>query len=128
MNEIDITPISVVWQAASDFAKALSETDQFKAFEQADYQLRKDVPAQEALIAYQQKWRSLEVMIRLNALSDEDQLELERLRQAYITMPTVQVYAQAQANLVDICQSAGNLISQATGLNYATVCGSGCCG
>ena len=128
MNEIEITPHAVVWQAATDFASALAETVQFKAFEQADFHLRKDSDAQQALSAYQDKWRSLEALIRLNALSIEDKQELERLRQVYLTKQTVAAYVQAQADLVALCQIAGNTISQATGLNFATVCGSGCCG
>jgi cell fate (sporulation/competence/biofilm development) regulator YlbF (YheA/YmcA/DUF963 family) len=128
LNEIEIAPHSVVWQAASDFANALSKTAQFESFEQADFRLRKDDRAQKALLTYQSKWRSLEALIRLNALSSDDQLELERLRQAYITEPSVVAFIQAQANLVELCQTAGNMFSQATGLNFSSVCGSGCCG
>ena len=128
MNELEIAPPSVVRQAISDFAYALAETSQFKSFEQAEDRLRKDNQAQQALSAYQTKWRSLEGLIRLNALGSDDQQELERLRQAYITEPSVLAYVQAQADLVEVCQAAGNLISQATCLNFATVCGSGCCG
>jgi cell fate (sporulation/competence/biofilm development) regulator YlbF (YheA/YmcA/DUF963 family) len=128
LNEIEISPPSVVRQAVSDFANALAETAQFKTFEQADFRLRQDANAQQALLAYQEKWKSLEALIRLNALSLEDQQGLERLRQAYLTRSTVTDYVQAHADLVPLCQVAGNMISQATGLNFATVCGSGCCG
>jgi cell fate (sporulation/competence/biofilm development) regulator YlbF (YheA/YmcA/DUF963 family) len=128
MNEIEIAPSTVIWQAVSDFAQALSETEQFKSFEQADYRLRKDDHAQEALSAYQTKWQSLERQIQLNALSSEDRQELEQLRQAYILKPSVVAYVQAQADLVELCQVAGNMISQATGLNFSAVCSPGCCG
>ena len=128
MNEIEIAPPSVVQQAVHDFANALAETVQFKAFEQAEYRLRHDALAQQLLAAYQGKWKSQEALIRLNALSVEDQKELERLRQAYLAEPCVVAYAEAQANLLPLCQAAGNMLSQATGLNFAAACSSGCCG
>jgi cell fate (sporulation/competence/biofilm development) regulator YlbF (YheA/YmcA/DUF963 family) len=128
LNEIEIVPPSVVWHAVNDFASALAETSQFKAFEQADLQLRQDANAQQALSIYHEKWRSLEALIRLNALSIEDQQELERLRQAYLVNTTVNAYAQARMDLAPLCQAAGKMISQATGLNFPAVCSSGCCG
>jgi hypothetical protein len=79
-------------------------------------------------LEFQKKWKSSEALMRLNALGIEEQQELERLRQAYITKPSVVAYVQAQADLVELCRVAGNSISQATGLNYAAVCSSGCCG
>ena len=128
MNEIEIAPPSVVQQAAADFAYALSETLEYKYFERAEELLRKDMRAQQALLEYQQKWKSLEALMRLNALGIQEQQELERLRDAYVTQPTVIGYIQAQEGLAELCQAAGNSISQATGLNYASVCSSGCCG
>jgi len=128
LNDIEIAPPSVVLQAAADFSYALTETVEYKSFERADDFLRKDVHAQQALSEFQKKWKSSEALMRLNALGIEEQQELERLRQAYITKPSVVAYVQAQADLVELCRVAGNSISQATGLNYAAVCSSGCCG
>ena len=50
-NELDIAPPAVVYAAARDFAAALAETPQFKAFEQAYEALSKDTTAQQALSA-----------------------------------------------------------------------------
>jgi cell fate (sporulation/competence/biofilm development) regulator YlbF (YheA/YmcA/DUF963 family) len=125
---MEISPPSVVRQAVSDFANALAETVQFKAFEQANNRMHQDSNAQMAIAAYQGKWRSLEVLIRLNALSAEDQQELERLRQVYLARPTVADYAQAQADLAALCQASEHSITQATGLSFAAICSSGCCG
>lgn len=128
MNEIEIAPPSVVWQATSDFANALAETAQFKAFEQAKDCLHHDDHAQQAFSAYQIKWRSLEALIRLNALGMDDQKELENLRRAYLAEPSITDYFQAQSNLAELCREAADKLSQASGLNFVTACVPSCCG
>ena len=48
VDDMEIAPSSVVKQAARDFAAALSETPQFKAFEQVARVFQKDEVAQRA--------------------------------------------------------------------------------
>ncbi len=128
LSDLEIAPASVVLRAARDFASALAETPQFREFEACAEQLQNDEAAQKAIRAFQEKQRSLQLMLMLNAVSPEDQAELERLRQEFISQPTVIAYFQAQAALTAICQMAGEMISQSIGINYASACGSGCCG
>ena len=127
-NDIDIASPSVVRTAARNFAAALAETPQFKAFEQAYEALNKDADALKTLSAYQAKARSLRGIMMLNAASEAERAELERLKNDYVTRPTVQAYAQAEAELTTICQQAAGMISQSVGLNYAASCGASCCG
>jgi hypothetical protein len=54
--------------------------------------------------------------------------ELERLRQAFTSQPSVVAYLQAQNDLMALSQACASLLSQATGLNYSASCGSSCCG
>ena len=63
MNDIDVATPSVVRTAARDFAAVLAETPQFKAFEQAYETFRNDAAAQQALVAYQTKVRSLRAVM-----------------------------------------------------------------
>lgn len=128
LNDIEIASPSVVKSAARNFAAALAETPQFKAFERAYEALSKDTAAQQALVAYQAKFNSLRVPLMLNAVSEVDRAELERLEHEYVTLPSVQAYAQAQAELTALCQQIAGMISEAIGLNYAAACGASCCG
>lgn len=126
-NELDIASPAVVFAAARDFAAALAETPQFKAFEQAYEALSKDAAAQKALAAYQEKFNSLRALLMLNAVSEAERDEIEQLRNDYVTLPSVQAYANAQTEVTAICQQIAGMISESIGLNYAAACGASCC-
>jgi cell fate (sporulation/competence/biofilm development) regulator YlbF (YheA/YmcA/DUF963 family) len=127
-NDLDIAPPSVVLQAASDFAAALTETPQFRAFERASERFRQDQAAQQAMQAYQQKQQSLRALLMLDAVSADQRAELERLQNAFFNQPVVQEYLAAQTDLAALCQLLGDMLSESIGLNYATACGVSCCG
>ena len=118
---------TAVSEAAHAFAQALTETAEHEAFEEASSRLRDDQLAQQAIVAYQSKQRSLEAMLMLNAVSAEDQAELERLRQAFLSEPTVVAYFQAQEDLTALCQASADLLSERIGLSFTAACGPGCC-
>ena len=133
MNQIDLDDIevassSVVRAAARDFATALAETPQFKAFESTYKALKDDASALQALSAYQEKAKSLRALLMLNAVSEVDRTELERLKNEYMTRSTVQACAVAESELTALCHQAAGMISDAIGLNYAASCGASCCG
>ena len=128
LNELDVADPSVVRAAARNFAAALSETPQFKAFEQAAERFRQDPSAQQALSAYQEKQQSLRALLMLNAVSAEQRAELESLQSAFVNHPVVQDYFSAQTELAALCQTLGDALSEAIGLNYAAACGVSCCG
>lgn len=128
LNDIEVASPLVVRAAARDFATALSETPQFKSFEQAYKVLNNDTAAHQSRSAYQTKAKSLRAMLMLNAVSEVDRAELERLKNDYMMRPTTQAYAAAESELTVLCQQAARIISDATGLNYAASCGASCCG
>jgi cell fate (sporulation/competence/biofilm development) regulator YlbF (YheA/YmcA/DUF963 family) len=127
-EEIEIASTSIVKQAARDFAAALAETPQFKAFEQAAYAFRNDQAAQQAMQALQQKQQSLRPLMQLNALSNIQHEELMELQSAFTSQTVVQEYFSAQAELTTLCQALGDELSGAIGLNYAAACAASCCG
>ena len=127
LNELEIAPPEVVIQSARDFAAALAESPQFQAFEAATDRLNNDSIAQQAMEAFQAKQEALKGMLMLNAVSAEERTELERLRSAFMDQPSVTAYFQAQTDLMIICQASADWLSEAIGLNFAAVCGSGCC-
>jgi cell fate (sporulation/competence/biofilm development) regulator YlbF (YheA/YmcA/DUF963 family) len=127
INDIEISPPSVVHQAVRDFAAALVETPQFKVLEQVSETLRRDERALRAMQAYQVKQQSLQALLMLNAVSVEEQAELERLRQAFLNEPSVLAYYQAQGELTKVCQVVTDLLSKHLGLSFVAACGPGCC-
>lgn len=126
--EMEVAPVSVVKQAARDFAAALAETEAYRAFEQAARQLQTDPAAQQAVQAFQSKQQSLQMMIMLNAVSQEDRAELERLHQAMLAQPAVASYFKSQGQLTALCQVIGVQLSERIGIDYAAACGVSCCG
>jgi cell fate (sporulation/competence/biofilm development) regulator YlbF (YheA/YmcA/DUF963 family) len=112
-------------EAAQAFARALSETAAFQAFEQASAALRDDVVARCAIDAYQARAQSLSALLTLGAVSPEERAELDRLRQAYEQEPTVIAYEAAQRDLVSLIQATGDRLSARIGLEFAAACGGG---
>jgi cell fate (sporulation/competence/biofilm development) regulator YlbF (YheA/YmcA/DUF963 family) len=115
-------------RAAHDFAASVAETPQFKAFEQAAERFRRDLTAQEAMQAYQQKEQSLRVLLMLKEASAEQRADLDVLYQAFVTLPSVMEYSKAQSELAALCQTLGDMVSEFIGLDYAASCGASCCG
>lgn len=113
--------------AAHAFAQALAESAEFQAFEQAADRLRQDKPAQQVILAYQNKQQSLQIMLRLNAVNSQDQAELERLQKEFVNQPSVAAFLQAQDALAALCQAAANLLTERIGLSFTAACGPGCC-
>lgn len=128
INAIEIAPPSVVKQAARNFASVLSETPQFKSFEQAAERFRQDPAAQQALGVFREKQTAWRAIIMLNALSPEQHAELESLKNAFVSQPVVEEYFKAQSDLATLCQTLGDGLSESIGLNYAAACGVSCCG
>ena len=114
-------------EATRAFARALTESTEFQAFEQAAERMRHDEAAQRALRAFETKQQSLQMMLMLNAVSPEDQAELERLRRAFVEEPSVAAYLQAQEVVMAMCQAAADVLSKRIGLSFASACGPGCC-
>ena len=128
-DSLEVASKDVVMQAARQFSEAFAETPQFHAFEQAYLNYRQDTEAQTALQEFQKKQASLKALLMLNAVSDQDRQELQRLQDLFFKRPTVVQYTQAQEALVAISQEIGDLLSNATGLDYASSCKTGgCCG
>ena len=64
----------------------------------------------------------------LKTITLQEQDEFEKLRQAFLTQPSVVAFYQAQASLAAICQAAGDILSDSTGLNFgSSASSSGCC-
>lgn len=128
-NDLEVAPKSVVIQAAQQFASTVSALPQFQEYEQAYIAFRQDQDTQRAIQQFQEKQASLRALLLLNAISDEDRKELERLRDVFYRQPSVLRYNQAQEALIGICQEIGDLLTDAIGLDFGNSCKTGgCCG
>jgi cell fate (sporulation/competence/biofilm development) regulator YlbF (YheA/YmcA/DUF963 family) len=128
-NELETAPRSTVMQAAKQFAEALAGTSEFQNFEQSYIEFKVDSSAQNALQEFQQKQASLKALLMLNALSEDDREELQRLQTAFYQHPAVIAHVEAQEVLIGICQNVGDLISKEIGMDYGNSCRTGgCCG
>jgi cell fate (sporulation/competence/biofilm development) regulator YlbF (YheA/YmcA/DUF963 family) len=119
---------SQVERAARDFAAAMSETPEFLTFERAYVRFRDDRRAQEQLRAFEEKQRSLQALLMLNAVGNEERAELERLREAWRSEDSVVGYVEAQAALSALCRATDQVLSEKLGLGFARVCRPSCCG
>ena len=127
VSDLEIAPPSVIKQAAIDFAAALAASSQFQLFEAASACLREDLAAQQAMRAYQEKQQALQGLLLLNAVSEEEQAELERLRKVFLDKPAVIDYLEAEANPRTLCQKSANQLSQMIDFDFAAACSTGCC-
>jgi len=123
----DTTVSTAVLDAVSEFASALYETPQFALFEEYAQALQHDEMANEAIRLYESKQRSLQLMLQLNAVPEDQQIELEQLRLAVFEHPTIDGYVQAQERLAALCQASAALLSERLGLEFS-VRRSSCCG
>ena len=128
-NDLEVAPRFAVMQSAKQFAETLGDTPQFREFEQSYFNFRKDTEAQSAIQEFQKKQASLKALLMLNAVSEEDRKELQRLQDQFTRQPTVLRYTKAQEELVAISQEIGDRLSKAIGLDYGASCKTGgCCG
>jgi cell fate (sporulation/competence/biofilm development) regulator YlbF (YheA/YmcA/DUF963 family) len=128
-NDLEVAPRSAVMQAAKQFAETLGETPQYKEFEQSYFVYRQDEETQNAIREFQKKQASLKALLILNAVSQEDQQELQRLQDRFYRQPSALRYTQAQGELIAISQEIGDLLSKAIGIDFGSSCRTGgCCG
>jgi cell fate (sporulation/competence/biofilm development) regulator YlbF (YheA/YmcA/DUF963 family) len=105
----------------------LGETPEFRAYEETADRLRNDEVAQRIMGDFMAKQRSLQMLLRLNAVPAEDQAELTRLQGTFYSQPAVMAHLKAQEGLTALCHAGADLLSERIGLSFTTACGPGCC-
>lgn len=128
-NELEVASKPVVMEAARRFTEALAESPQFMAFEEAYLVFRQDNDAQKAYQTLREKQESLRMMMMLNAVEEEERIELNKLEEQFLSFDSVNRYIAAQNSLISLCQEIGDILSDAVGLNFGLACRvGGCCG
>ncbi len=128
-NDLEITSEPMVMVASRQFAEAFSETTQFREFERSYSDYRNDEQAQTAIRDFQKKQASLKALLMLNAVSEEDRQELERLQDQFYHQPTYLKLIKAQQDLLALSQDIGDFLSKTIGMDFGSSCRTGgCCG
>ncbi|MCX6054408.1 MAG: YlbF family regulator [Chloroflexi bacterium] len=128
-NNIEIVPKDVVMESAKHFAEIFESTPQFQEFTQAYLAFRQDEEVQKTLQEFQKKQASLRALLALNAVSEEDRLEIKNLRGKYSQQPSYVRYTNAQEKLVELGQEIGDYLTNEIGLDFGASCKTGgCCG
>jgi cell fate (sporulation/competence/biofilm development) regulator YlbF (YheA/YmcA/DUF963 family) len=127
-TEIRISTEQDISNAIRDFTSALIETAQYKKYDSASDMFQKDQAAQKALQAYRSKARDLQTKQMFNTLTQSEQQDLQRLWIAFLGIKSVKEFFDAQGEFQALCRDCAQVISDSCGLDYATSCGSSCCG
>ncbi len=127
LTDLELVLSPAVRRAAQNFATALSETPQFKKFEEMTQTFLHDQGTQQAIAAFKAKQQALKAMLMLNAVSDAERAELDRLCQVVLTNPTYAAYRQAQDELIALCRATDSLLTSSIGLSLSAACSTGCC-
>jgi cell fate (sporulation/competence/biofilm development) regulator YlbF (YheA/YmcA/DUF963 family) len=115
--------------AASTFGAALRASPEFTALLATDRALSEDAEAVAAIEAFNNLQAKLRVEITTGALLDSQRLELERLQQAMLAVPSVASYVEATATFQAVCRETASVVSAQIGIDLAANCRSGgCCG
>ncbi len=131
LNDLEVASKDVIMLTARQFAETLTETDQYKEFEQSYESYRQDVEAQLAFREYQLKRVELQAKSKTNPLDDKGRAELILLQGKAFSQPSFMRYQKAQENLTEMCQKVGDLLSKTIDLDYSAACkisSGGCCG
>ena len=113
---------SQVSEAIQAFAQALANTPEFQTFDDNYHSFKHDPAAQQTVRLFQEKQRSLQMMQQLGMLDQSELDELKRLRETMMSQPSVQVYLDAQNELMLVCQTAAQELSATIGLDFANAC------
>ena len=129
INDLEVTSKNVVIQSARFLTQALTETQQYHDFEESYKNFREDPEAQKTYNTLKQKQEALRMVMMLNALSDEERAELEKLEKQFLQNKAVMRYLAAQETLIQTCQQIGDILTEAAGLDFGAACRvGGCCG
>lgn len=126
--EVEISTEMDLSNAIREFTNALVGTTHYKNYESASDKFQSDQAAQKALQVYRAKARDLQTKQMFNTIAQTEQQDLQRLWIAFLGIKSVQEFFDAQGEFQTLCRACAQVISDDCGLDYATSCGSSCCG
>lgn len=127
-TEVRISTEEEISSAIREFTNKLVDSTAYKNYESASEKFQNDSQAQKALQEYRAKAKDLQAKQMFNTVTEAEQQDIQRLWAAFLGFKTVQDFFDAQGEFQALCIECAQVISDACGLDYATSCGSGCCG
>ncbi|WP_435095099.1 halo-CC-star protein HcsL [Halorubrum sp. N11] len=109
--------------ALREFLDALSESETYQRFVEADEALQEDADAMALLREYQQKQQQLQ----RGGFDESVMAELKQLQSELSNNETIQRQQAAQNELVELLQRTDDAISDEIGEEFARSTGGGCC-
>jgi len=126
--EIEISTDQEISSAIRDFTNALVDSPPYKNYERKSEIFQNDPAAQKALQEYRAKAKDLQTKQMFNTVTEAEQQDIQRLWIAFLGFKSVQDFFDAQGEFQALCRACAQVISDNCGLDYATSCGSSCCG
>lgn len=122
LSEPQVVPKAVVMDSARKFCQVFMEIPQYKAYEQANIALRNDAEAHARAENYSEKLGSLRISIKLKVVSEQENLELRNLKDAYDKMPSVIALNKADQELRAVSHKLGDILSESIGMDFGNRC------
>ena len=116
------SPEQAVEQKLQAFVDAVSDSEAYQQFMEANDALENDEEAMELLNEYRQKQRQMQMNFDQSLMA-----ELQEIQEEMDENETIQQHQQAQNELVELLQQTNNVISEPLGMEFAQSSGGGCC-
>lgn len=110
-----------------EFARAISESQEFLSFEEARKKLKEDQKAQKLIKEFEDKQQLFQMFG--NSGDSQAQAELNEYREKMLAYPQIRDYLERQEALSRFFQELGKLISDVVGFDFGQACAppTGCC-
>ena len=109
---------------AKEFAKAILECEEYKAFIENTEKLNKNAEAQKLLKEFQEN----QMVLRFNGFTPQLMDELRELQIKINQNKIIQDFAKSQDELTILLKRTNTVISMRIGMQFGFSSGGGCCG
>jgi cell fate (sporulation/competence/biofilm development) regulator YlbF (YheA/YmcA/DUF963 family) len=107
-----------------EFAKAILECEEYRAFIENAEKLNKNAEAQKLLKEFQEN----QIVLRWNGFNPALMDELRELQTKINQNKTIQDFSKSQDELISLLKRTNTVISMRIGMQFGFSSGGGCCG
>lgn len=121
------TPLDGFNEKIKSLAKAISESPEFIAFEEAKKKMRENEEAQKLIREFKDKQRTFQMFGGF--VNPRAQTELKQCQRRMLANPEIQNYFKKQEDLAEFLRDIGKVISENAGFDFSQACtpATGCC-
>jgi len=128
MSKIEsIRPVDEIRGKLIELAEAISKSDEFVAFEEAQKKLRESEDAQRLIREFREKQRTLQMFGGFGNVADQS--EWQRSREAMVANLEVRNILRRQEELAEFFRAVNHVINETLGFDFGQACApaAGCC-